>query len=525
MDILTHRITQWPTALLPALRLVWTRTLFAGDSQSSPARAASWLMLIVLPGLVLYPCLNFRLLEPDEGRYAEIPREMLARGEWIVPKLQGQPYLDKPPLLYWSVMLSYSLFGVHDWAARLVPALAVHACILMCYGFGCRIIGERRALRGAIFLSIIPGLVGIGRVLTLDGLLTLWVSLALLSGFLRFAPGASRWMSALFTMACGLGVLTKGPVALVLVLVPLMAWKWLHPDRTQSIRWQSWLWFAAGIMAINLPWYVAVCVRQPEFAKYFFWKHNLERFFNPFDHPQPFWYYGPILFAGLLPLSLLVIPLLKSMLSDRPDLVRRRSPELGFFLMAGGFCVLFFSLSGAKLPTYILPAFPMLALTCGVLLETEGQLFTRRQWILGTGWVIFLGLVQALVLPWYADERSPMHEAEIVTRICGDKTIPIVAFPRNCDSVAFYLQRDDINATRSKHVNSLIDELMSQPRTIVLFTHRHSFDALTHALPKQLRLTRAADFRKTDLPGPIASVIGNVPWGLCDLGVVERVSP
>ena len=72
-----------------------------------------------LPALLLYPRLNFRLLEPDEGRYAEIAREMLARGDWVVPHLQGEPYLDKPPLLYWLVVFSYKMFGVHDWAARL----------------------------------------------------------------------------------------------------------------------------------------------------------------------------------------------------------------------------------------------------------------------------------------------------------------------------------------------------------------------------------------------------------------------
>src|SRR5947208_13340062 len=117
----------WPTALLPGLRLLWVRTLFAGTAAVEPRLCLrSLALLIVLPALVLYPCLNFRLLEPDEGRYAEIAREMFVRGDWVVPHLQGEPYLDKPPLLYWLVVLTYKLFGVHAWAARLVPALAVH---------------------------------------------------------------------------------------------------------------------------------------------------------------------------------------------------------------------------------------------------------------------------------------------------------------------------------------------------------------------------------------------------------------
>src|SRR4051812_1008925 len=102
----------WPTALLPSIRMLWQKTLFPGQMTIDPKiRTTSLLILVILPAVLLYPCLHFHLLDPDEGRYAEIPREMLARGEWIVPYLQGEPYLDKPPLLYWLVMLCYSVFG------------------------------------------------------------------------------------------------------------------------------------------------------------------------------------------------------------------------------------------------------------------------------------------------------------------------------------------------------------------------------------------------------------------------------
>ena len=94
------------------------------------ALVAAWLLdLAALPALLLYPCLAFHLFEPDESRYAQVPLEMLARGDLVVPTLQGEPYLDKPPLFYWLVMASYRVFGVHDWAARLVPALAVHVLV------------------------------------------------------------------------------------------------------------------------------------------------------------------------------------------------------------------------------------------------------------------------------------------------------------------------------------------------------------------------------------------------------------
>jgi 4-amino-4-deoxy-L-arabinose transferase-like glycosyltransferase len=187
----------WPTALIPTLRLLWQRTLFPGQADGeSRVRPSSVAALIVLPALLLYACLHFHLLDPDEGRYAEIPREMLARGEWIVPHLQGEPYLDKPPLLYWLVMVSYALLGVHDWSARVVPALAVHLTVLTTYLVGRNRVGERAAFRGALMLALTPGLMGMGRLLIVDGLLTLWVTIGLLAGWMTLPAGRGEQREA-----------------------------------------------------------------------------------------------------------------------------------------------------------------------------------------------------------------------------------------------------------------------------------------------------------------------------------------
>src|SRR5262249_31582425 len=159
----------------------------------------------------------FRLLEPDEGRYAEIPREMLERGDWLVPHLQGEPYLDKPPLAYWLTMASYVLFGVGDGPARLAPAIAVHGRILLVYLFRRRRFGQRPALWGALLLALTPGFVGMARLLLLDGVLTFLVTFTLF-GLLEAVQGEHlrwRWW-LLAAAACGLGILTKGPVILVL---------------------------------------------------------------------------------------------------------------------------------------------------------------------------------------------------------------------------------------------------------------------------------------------------------------------
>src|SRR3954470_19912250 len=215
-----------PSRLIDWLPFLGPRVLPpAPQAAPTAVRLPSLLLLIVLPALLLYPTLSFRLLEPDEGRYAQIPKEMLARGDWVVPHLQGQPYLDKPPLLYWLVMLSYQTLGVSEAAARLVPALAVHATILALYLIGRRSLGERSAQWGGLFLTVAPGFTGMGRLLIMDGLLTLWVTVTLLATFEAIRADRLRlgWWY-LGAVAAGLGVLTKGPVPSLLLVPPV----WLH---------------------------------------------------------------------------------------------------------------------------------------------------------------------------------------------------------------------------------------------------------------------------------------------------------
>jgi 4-amino-4-deoxy-L-arabinose transferase-like glycosyltransferase len=503
----------WPTALVPGLRLLWTRTLFPGAADvDGRSRWRSFALLILLPGLLLYPRLNFRLLEPDEGRYAEIGREMLNGGDWVVPHLEGEPYLDKPPLLYWLVVLSYKAFGVHDWAARLVPAVAVHGTILLSYFFGRRLLGELAALRGTLLLSVAPGLASMGRLLTLDALLTFWVTLGLFAG--------KRGWRALCAVACGLGVLTKGPVAIVLVVGPLVAHHWLVTGRF-PLQWRPAVTFAAVILVINAPWYLAVSIARPEFGIYFFVKHNLQRFLAPFDHLEPVWYYAPILLWGLLPATLFGWNFARWLLSGDPGVARARTAGLGFCLLAGGWCVLFFSLSGSKLPTYIMPAFGPLALAFGYYWSLKpGRVVT---WIC-VFWTAGLFVVHSCALPWYADIRSPMGapEAEL-RRMCTDPSTVVCCFPRGCDSAAFYLGRDDLRPTRSKFVHLLIADLRTRDRTVILFTHNHSLAGLKDALPPDLRISYEVTFRRTIACSDwLTQLVGETPWGLCDAAVIER---
>jgi 4-amino-4-deoxy-L-arabinose transferase-like glycosyltransferase len=489
---------------------------------------AALALVVLLPALVLYPCLNFHLFEPDESRYAQIPREMLERGDWLVPTLQGEPYLDKPPLFYWLVMISYQLFGYHDWAARLVPALAVHATILFTYLLGRRTLGDRPALVGALLLTLAPGFASMARLLLLDGLLTLFVCLAVLAAFEATRGPVFSWRWWLTSaIACGLGVLTKGPVILVLLVPPLWLFRILS---RQGVRptWTAWVGFLAIVLAVALPWYVALGYRLPGFVGYFFWEHNVKRFLAPQMHSRGVWFYGPVVALLLLPATLFALPVVRFLLTGEAQTARRRSAELGFHLLAGGWVVFFFTLSSCKLPTYILPALPSLALVLGYALVHTGWASSRLATITGGASLALLLLGHALALPWYAHYRSPMNRPAEVLELCADRAMPVVCYPRNCDSIAFYLGRSDLKSYRSKEIEELRTLVRTQPRTVILCTHRHSLAGLKELLPPEVRITREMRLGLADIPGvprwlmkPLARLMGETALGLSDVAVVE----
>ena len=520
-----YTAAELPRGFISWLPYLWSRVLFPGRAdRADPIRVLPLLLLIILPAVLLYPTRDFLLLEPDEARYAQIGREMLDRGEWVVPTLQGKPYLDKPPLLYWMVRLSFSCFGISEESARLFPALAIHFTILLIYLLGRRSLGERSAFWGALLLTLAPGFLGMGRLLLLDGPLAFFVTLSLLAGF--EAIRGERWHAGwalLAAIACGLGILTKGPIALLLLAPPLVLHRWLTGS-TVRIGWRRLAFFLLVVLAINLPWYIAIYRREPVFLRYFFWEHNVLRFIHPFDHLQPFWYFAPIVLGGLLPGIVLVGSFLRYLGSGDEAVAAGRTTALGFWLLAGVWCVGFFSLSGSKLPTYILPAFPCLALVLGDFVARSR--WRRSNWtragVIGmTGLLLFANYH---AVPWYAKQRSPMADRELIARYCADPETTVICFPRNVDSVAFYLGRDDLRNIRTKQSQKLVEDLLSRPRTVVLFTHRHSLNTLKEVLPPVLRVTETVTLRRNIDHYTLAEKLaGDSPWGLCDVAVIERI--
>ena len=515
-------------SLLDWLPYLWKRVAFpAAPPADARVRWRSLAVVFVLPALLLYPVLGFHLFEPDEGRYAQIPREMLARGAWVVPTLQGEPYLDKPPLMYWLVELSYLAFGVSPAAARLVPAVCVHLTILAVYLIGRRSVGERGAFWAAVLLSVSPGYVGMARLLLLDGLLVLCVTCSVLCGFEAVRGGRLKlgwWLAA--AVGSGLGFLTKGPISEILLFPPLFAFALLNRE-TARVGVSKLLLFGLVVLAVNLPWYVAIYRQQPEFLRYFFWEHNVMRFLQPFDHLQPVWYYVPIVVGGFLPGVVVGVAYLRGLFLGTTDAVVRTQAG-GFWLLSGAWCLFFFSCSGSKLPTYILPAFPPLCLALGEFLARSAWDRSWKSRVLVGGFAVFGGVLNLGVVPWYAAARSPVGpngEFDRVAAFVGDPAVPVMTYPRNLDSVAFTFGRDDFGRVRSKDVNQFVVDCHFRPRTVVLFTHGHSYAAFVEAMPATLRVARHETFQRHGRDRTLADrFAGPSPWGLCDAVVLEPVA-
>ncbi len=537
----------------------WTETLFAGVASETPRDSGlpGAALLVVLASLLFFARLDAPLLEPQEPRHAEIARQMLVEGRLLVPVLHGEPYLDKPPLLYWLIMGSYVLCGVHDWAARLIPALAGVATVLATYFWGRRVLGSRAGLCGALVLCLSVRFLYLQRMLNFDCLLTLWITAALASAHLSLL-GSRLSLKGWLTSAClcGLGLLTKGPVTLVLVLVPLLVYQLLDPRRAPvSVR--AWLAYLAVALGVALPWYLAVAWVEPEFLADFLWRHHVERFFTPFDHQEPFWFFVPSVLLGMLPWTLLVPGLLRAFWRRSPRAAARRPGALGLILLAGLWVVLFFSLSGCKRAVYILPALPPLALTLGwwlgvltgrrgwkvllrrpsvlagdaarlVLLATTASAAASLFWELSSLWFgLALGGVAALglgmllwrrpiswgesmaitfaallvgvqtLLPEYNRRFALRAQLQAHVREAEDTPLTVACYPQFWDSVRFYLPDAEVHIYGPAERERLLDSLRQRRRTLVLVKSGRTLDDFLQELPPAL------EFVPRDRPGAV----------------------
>lgn len=316
--------------------------------------------LLVLFALVFLLPLGLRpLFLPDEARYAEIAREMVERGDWIVPHLLGLNYFEKPVGGYWFNAVSHMLLGATEFAARLPTALATGTSAVLVGMLAHRLWADRRttAVAVLVYLSMLAVAV-LGTYITLDAQLTAWLNLSLVALHLATATASARgrlgaW--ALLGAACGMAFLTKGFVAWavpVVIAAPFMLWQ---RRLLELLRYGPVAVVVAVLVAA--PWAVAVHRLAPEFWNFFFWNEHVRRFAaEDAQHSGPFWFYLPVLSLGSIPWLGLVPPGVSSAWAGR------REPGGRFLLVALLGPLLLFSSARGKLPAYVLVCFTPAAL-------------------------------------------------------------------------------------------------------------------------------------------------------------------
>jgi 4-amino-4-deoxy-L-arabinose transferase-like glycosyltransferase len=328
-----------------------------------------WILLLGFCGFFFfYGIANFGLIGADEPRYAQVAREMLQRHDWITPVLGGKPWLEKPVLYYWQAMISYKLFGVSDWAARLPSAfdatLMVFAIWIFLYRF-------RRGsqLDGALMTASAAAVIGFARAASTDMPLAAMFVIGMLS-WCSWYTSKRKSDLTLFYAFIGLATLAKGPVAPFLASLLIVAFALAKGDRAGA-KQSLWVPGIVAFCLVSLPWYVLVQLHNPEFFRVFILQHNLERFgTNLYHHVQPFWYYLPVSLLGSIPWTVLVIAGLALTVrvwkSERMAMFRSDDWWLAFLFIWLTLPIAFFSISQSKLPGYILPALP-----AGTLLVAE----------------------------------------------------------------------------------------------------------------------------------------------------------
>lgn len=376
------------------------------------ARATWWLALTVAAVLLVwFGTLAMRhLIGPDEGRYAEISREMLATGDWVTIRYNALKYFEKPPFHMWVTALSYVVFGVGEWQARLCVALSGLLGIGMTMLATWRWFGLRAAWLAGVVLLAAPMWSTAAHFNTLDMTLAGAMACVLATMLLAQHPDATpatrrRWMYACWA-AMGVAVLTKGLVGVALPGLVLVVYSLVARDGSlwRRLHWGAGL---AILLAVTVPWFWLIARRNPEFLHFFFIHEHWQRYTsNIHSRSGPLWYFVPLIVGGFLPW----VGLFPRMWAE----VRAsRAASAGFrpVLMAGVWAIaifIFFSLSHSKLPGYILPVVPALAIVAAVVLDRLDARRWARQ-LTGAGVVAAVGLMASPIVGTLSANHIPNH--------------------------------------------------------------------------------------------------------------------
>ncbi len=365
------------------------------------------------------------LWEPDEGRYAEIAREMVARRDFVTPHNDWVPYFEKPPLVYWAAAASLRVFGRNEFAVRLQAALFSIGQVVLTGALGEAMFGAAAGLLAAIALALSPLFFAFARFATPDPALAFWITGAIAAFFAASrAPdigrGAGRfWMVAAAGMLA-LGTLAKGPVALVLGGGIALAWLIFQQRQHDALR-VPWIACGAVYLAITAPWFVIAARRNPGFLEFFFIHEHFRRYLADTEHGWGPWFFFPVVVSGTWPWFCFVPAGILAIRRKGTAAVSRGA--LSFLLIWFGLIFIFFSIPRSKLGEYILPGLPPLAIIagCGMAsLDVIDSAKVRRL----LGWLV--GLNGALALAVTATATSAL-ERRIDSALVTDALIATFA--------------------------------------------------------------------------------------------------
>ena len=370
------------------------------------------------------------LVGADEPRYAQIAHEMLARFDaadtlrdklsaCVTPYLYGHPWLEKPARYYWRAMFLFQDFGVHDWSARLPSTTFAFIMVGLIY-LHMRRFRPGGHLDAALITVACAGIIGFARGASTDMQMAAPLAIGLLGWYAWYETGSKFWLYDIYFFT-GLATLAKGPVAPFLAIVIVAAFAFLR--REWSILYRSLWWPGVALyFAMVLPWFIAVQHQNPTFFREFFLEHNLERFAtNRYQHIQPFWYYLVVVVLAVMPWTVIAIRALADGIMTSVAEWRLRHatnskrcanrpgdafPE--FLVLWAVIPIVFFSFSQSKLPGYILPSIPPIAILTGDYLFRQRQRGLNRWVLLGHAALSGIMTMFVLLLPWFVPHGAKM---------------------------------------------------------------------------------------------------------------------
>ena len=310
---------------------------------------------------------NRALWDIDEGKHAATSKDMVLSGDWVTPKYNGEKFYDKPPLHNWFVAISFLIFGFNEFAARLPAALLGMGCVIITYLLGRRIFGPTAAFLSSLVLASSVEFFVLSRTVVHDISLAFFITLALTLFYLGYENEKHRRPYFLVGYAAmGLSVLAKGPVGILLpaaiIGLFLILKKQLGFLRKMQVGWGMLV-----VLAVAAPWYILISIKDPDYVSYFFLKQNFGNFFSAdVRHPEPIYYYIPVLMGGMFPWSIF-LPL--ALFRGIRALKSANKDGMLFALLWVAVIFIFFSLASSKLGTYLLPLFPAAALLVGHFLN------------------------------------------------------------------------------------------------------------------------------------------------------------